>query len=147
MDAGWRSEGGWEGGRSDLAREVSIAERVFWERGVVVLGVGSLRSLAALVDRVPGWEDSFFVGWSGSGSSIRCKASSSIFAFLNSRSINDELSPVNNSLLASSIASGVMFAIRRLFSSSILCASAFLPIPISFSVELCPTSSLPALAP
>lgn len=66
--------------------------------------------------------------------SIRSTASSSILAFFNSRSISDELSPVSSSVLASSISSGDIFAIRRVFSSSMLCASSSFPGSLSFFV-------------
>lgn len=59
--------------------------------------------------------------------------SSSMFAFLSNLSIREGLSPERSSFLASSISSGDIFAIRCLFSSSILRASSALggfPLPI-----------------
>lgn len=133
MEAGWRSGGGVEGGRSEAARRERSVVVPAEEEGLetVVVWVVELSVVSGISDDddddwvggASGWGWPWTWGAGSGGSEIRLTASSSMFAFLNSRSISDELSPVSSSFLASSISSGDMFAIRCLFSSSMLCAS------------------------
>lgn len=135
-EAGCRSRGGLEGGRSEPAsrdRSAAVADEF---DGVVELGTGSEISNDTFVGRAP--ESEWPFAWRpGSGVSVRFTASSSMFAFFNSRSIRDELSPVSSSVLASSISSGDMFAIRRWFSSSMLCVSSSFLGAVSFLEGFC----------